>query len=69
MPHLQICQYGLVTNEEDHIQRFLPDGDFVDVSSRVKILRNANGTAFINVIPSDSAPLGSNIAPGQYRQI
>jgi hypothetical protein len=48
-----------------HERRFLADGEYQPVAD-VRVLRKADGTAFMVVLPSAEAP-GSLLVPAEYR--
>jgi hypothetical protein len=57
----------LVANRDDvvHARSFLPDGDYESIDD-VRVLRKADGTAFLVFVPATVAP-GSRLIPADYR--
>jgi hypothetical protein len=49
-----------------HTRRVLPDAAYVPVAG-ARVVRSADGTAFVLLLPDAVAPGGSALAPGEYR--
>jgi hypothetical protein len=60
-------QLRLVAGRDDvvHARSFLPDDDYESIDD-VRVLRKADGTAFLVTVPSTTAP-GSRLIPADYR--
>jgi hypothetical protein len=57
----------LVSGRDDvvHARSFLPEADYQSIDD-VRVLRKADGTAFVVIVPSTTAP-GSQLEPTDYR--